>query len=36
MVNAGIDTVGETYDAVGALGTFSVSVILTEKTEDAG
>ena len=36
MVNAGIDTVGETYDAVGALGTFSVSVILTEKTEAAG
>ena len=36
MVNAGIDTVGETYDAVGALGTFSVSVIMTEKTEAAG
>ena len=36
MVNAGIDTVGETYDAVGALGTFSVSVILTEKTEASG
>ena len=36
MVNAGIDTVGDAYKAVGALGTFSVSVILTEKTEAAG
>ena len=36
MVNATIDPVGTTFDAVGALGTFSVSVILTEKTEAAG
>lgn len=35
MVNAGIDTVGDAYKAVGALGTFSVSVILTEKAEAA-
>ena len=33
MVNAGINTVGDTYNAVGALGTFSVSVILKDKTE---
>ena len=35
MVNAVIDTPGTVYDAVGALGTFSVSVILREKTEEA-
>ena len=35
MVNAVIDTPGTVYDAVGALGNFSVSVILREKTEEA-
>ena len=35
MVNAGIDTIGDSYDAVGALGTSSVSVILKEKTQEA-
>ena len=34
MVNAIIDTVGTAYDAVGALGTSSVSVILREKVEE--
>ena len=34
MVNATIDTVGTTFDAVGALGTSSVSVILREKVEE--
>ena len=36
MVNAGINTVGDTYNAVGALGNFSVSVILKDKSEVAG
>ena len=36
MVNASIDTVGDTYNAVGALGTSSVSVILKDKTEAEG
>ena len=36
MVNANIDTVGDTFDAVGALGNFSVSVILKDKTEVNG
>ena len=34
MVNAIVDTVGTAYDAVGALGTSSVSVILREKVEE--
>ena len=36
MVNANVDTVGDTFDAVGALGNFSVSVILKDKTEVNG
>ena len=36
MVNAAIGTVGDAYNAVGALGTSSVSVILKEKPEAAG
>ena len=34
MVNAAVDTVGTAFDAVGALGTSSVSVILREKVEE--
>ena len=33
MVNASVDTAGTSYDSVGALGTFSVSVILTDPAE---
>ena len=33
MVNASVDTAGTAYDSVGALGTFSVSVILTDPAE---
>ena len=36
MVNATIGTVGDTYNAVGALGNFSVSVILKDKSEVTG
>ena len=36
MVNAMVDTMGTTYDSVGALGTFSVSVILKDPAEMAG
>lgn len=36
MVNAAVDTMGTTYDTVGALGTFSVSVILKDPEETAG
>ena len=36
MVNAMVDTVGTAYDSVGALGTFSVSVILKDPAETAG
>ena len=36
MVNATIDPVGTTYDSVGALGNFSVSVILKNKAEATG
>ena len=36
IVNAGVDTVGDAYNSVGALGTFSVSVILKDKAEGTG
>lgn len=36
MVNAAVDTMGTTYDSVGALGTFSVSVILRDPAETDG
>ena len=36
MVNALVDTMGTAYDSVGALGTFSVSVILRDPAETEG